>query len=189
MLLKCSKAPAALIAIWSYASLHVRKPFVKIERTRRSCFYAVAQQRPDDARHLGGERYHGGIGMGSREQPAQLVTKPCIAGSDEWRGVRSLDQHLAQVFAPTFGDAEKLRLAAGRGLPRHQTQPGGEVSASGEGAGVADRSHECSGIERANAGNAHQPLNSFGASYYHSGWPPARKASTFNRTCARVPCG
>ena len=44
----------------------------------------------------------------------------------------ALDQHLAQVLAAAFGDAEQTRLASCRRLPRNKPEPGGEIATSCE---------------------------------------------------------
>ena len=81
----------------------------------------MPQQRPHDARHLGRQGQHGRVGVGSGQEPAQLGADPGLAGlQGRQGGPRSLDQHLAQVLAPAFRDAEELGPAAGRFLPRHQ---------------------------------------------------------------------
>ena len=64
------------------------------------------------------------------------------AANDRQRRPRALDDQLAQVFAPAFGDPEQLRLAARCRLARHQAEPGGEITAAAEGAPVTDGCHQ-----------------------------------------------
>ena len=64
-----------------------------------------------------------------------------------------MDQHLAQVFAAALRNAKQLRFPARGRLPRHEAQPGCEIASSGEGARIADGSHEGRGVQRPDAGD------------------------------------
>lgn len=118
----------------------------------------MSQQRPDHARHLGGERDDDSVGMSSREKTAQPVTEPGIpAAQCRQRRARTLYQHLAQVLTAAFGDPEQARFTACRRLPRNKPEPCGQIAASCEGPSITDGSDESSCIESADAGNAYQP--------------------------------
>lgn len=119
---------------------------------------AVAQERPDNARHLGGERDNDRIGMRSRKQPAQPLSEPRVASAQSRQGRAStLDQHLPQVFAASLRDAEQARFTSCRRLPRDKPKPGSKIATPRESLCVADRRHQRSCVKRTNPGNACQP--------------------------------
>jgi hypothetical protein len=65
-----------------------------------------------------------------------------------------LDQHLAQVFAATFGDAEQTRFASCCRLSRHEAEPRGKIATAGEGLRVTHGRDKGSRVKRANPWNA-----------------------------------
>src|SRR5512143_3129982 len=72
----------------------------------------MSQQRPDDARQLGGERYDDGIGMGSCEQAAQPLPQASAASAQEWQGrARPWISILRKYLLP------RLVMPSRRGLP------------------------------------------------------------------------
>ena len=102
------------------------------------------------------------IQMSSREETTQPLTKPSVASAQRrQRCASALDQHLAQVFAATFGDAEQTRFASCRRLPRHEPEPRGKIATAREGLRVTDGRDESSCVERANPWNARQPARKF----------------------------
>ena len=96
--------------------------------------------------------------MSSREQPAQPLSEPRVASAQGRQGRASaLDQHLAQVLAAAFGNAEQTRLASCRRLPRDKPEPRGEVATPRESLCITDGRDKRSCVKRANPGNARQP--------------------------------
>ena len=69
----------------------------------------------------------------------------------------ALDQHLAQVFAAAFGDAEQARFTSCRRLPRDKPEPRGEIATPRESLCITDGRDKRSCVKRANPGNARQP--------------------------------
>jgi hypothetical protein len=119
---------------------------------------AVAQECPDNARHLGGERDNDRIGMRSRKQAAQPLSEPRVASAQGRQGRPStLYQHLPQVFAASFSDAVQARFTSCRRLPRDKPKPRREVATTRESLCITDGRDKCSCVKRANPGNARQP--------------------------------
>ena len=122
----------------------------------------VAQQRPDDAGHLGCQRHDRRVRMSPCEQPTQPLAKMRIAlPQRRHRGSRTLDKRLAQVLAAPLSDAHELRAAARRDLSGHKAEPGGQIASAREGAHVADSCHQGSRVEGADAGNGGQSARIF----------------------------
>jgi len=67
----------------------------------------------------------------------------------------------AQVGVATAADAQQPGHAVGAVLPEHQAEPGSQVTPAAELAGVAHRSHQGRGGERARAGDAQQAPAAF----------------------------
>ena len=104
------------------------------------------------------ERDNDRIGMRSRKQAAQPLSEPRVASAQGRQGRPSaLDQHLAQVLAAAFGNAEQTRLASCRRLPRDKPKPRGEVATPSESLCITDGRDKRSCVKRANPGNARQP--------------------------------
>src|ERR1700722_2292274 len=69
-----------------------------------------------------------------------------------------LHEQNAQVAITSLRYLAEDGAVTSRDLLRHETQPGGEVTAFGERISIAYRGHHGAGDNRSNAGNAHQPL-------------------------------
>ena len=69
----------------------------------------------------------------------------------------TLYQHLPQVFAASFSDAEQARFTSCRRLPRDKPKPRGEVATPRESLCITDGRDKRSCVKRANPGNARQP--------------------------------
>jgi hypothetical protein len=89
-----------------------------------------------------------------------------IQGLSPWRshtfGLISTTQaactNTAQVPIASLRDFAEDGAIPGRYLPGDEPQPRGKVAALGECFSIADRGHHRAGDDRADAGNAHQPL-------------------------------
>lgn len=57
---------------------------------------------------------------------------------------------------PTLADAQHFGFAAGRVLSRRQTEPCGQITPFGKGAGIAHCSDQRRGINHTDAGNCNQ---------------------------------
>jgi hypothetical protein len=118
----------------------------------------MAQDRPDDASHLGSQCHNRDIAMGPRQKP----TKPCpqlrIAFPERWHcGPRALDQHFAQIFAPALRYAQKTRLPACRCLTGDKPKPSRQVTAACKGPRIADRGNQCCRIQSPDARDSEKP--------------------------------
>jgi hypothetical protein len=60
-------------------------------------------------------------------------------------------QNLAQVGVATLADTQKTGLASGRELPRHNPEPGRELTTLTEGGAVADGGDDSGGDDRSDA--------------------------------------
>src|SRR5262249_17566318 len=115
---------------------------------------AVAQERPDNARHLGGQGDDDRIGMRSCKQAAQPLSEPRVASAQGRQGPSTLDQHLPKVFAAWVGDAEQARFASCRRRRRAKSKPGGKIATPCESLCITDRRDKRSCVKRTNSGNA-----------------------------------
>src|SRR5262245_35056322 len=71
-------------------------------------------------------------------------------------GPRPVDKQKAQIAIATLTDAAQRRLATGRMLQRHQSEPRRKISPLGKRGTVADRRHDGGRGERADAGHPDQ---------------------------------
>jgi hypothetical protein len=78
-----------------------------------------------------------------------LYEKPVIPPS----GSNRISQDFAEVCVAALTDAEQFRLASGRILTWHDSEPSSELSGLAEGAPVANRRHDSCCDNLANAGN------------------------------------
>jgi hypothetical protein len=85
----------------------------------------VTQHRRDNPCQLGGEHDDHHIGMSSDEQLAYLCADPrgCL-GKMRQSSASAMDHLGPQVFIAPLADPQKLGPAAGRVLPRRQSEPG-----------------------------------------------------------------
>lgn len=93
----------------------------------------ASQHRPGHACILGGDGHHGlpvAPSLGQNDGPAADRISLALGGDQNGPGTE--DQQRSQVSVAGFGDASQSSLAAGVVLPGHQTQPGGELSATTE---------------------------------------------------------
>jgi hypothetical protein len=88
-----------------------------------------------------------------REPPSQAVRPLTMMTTD---GAGPMNEQASKIRITAFADAAKRGLAACGMLPRHQPQPGGEISPFREGRRIADGGHEGCGRERADPGHLHE---------------------------------
>ena len=117
-LMACSSVETTL---QTWLSLSLRR--LGLER------FASHHDRPGDTRHLIGERY----GNQARRLPLEQSLNPSVVCRllpiDDAKHRGGADhQKLAQIAIALLGDLAKPLLAAARVLPRHHTEPGGEMA-------------------------------------------------------------
>ena len=71
----------------------------------------------------------------------------------QYCGPCPVDEDLAEVDVAALADAEQLRLAAGRILSWHETEPSSKVTALSKGRAVADGGNDSRGHDRPDARN------------------------------------
>src|SRR5215471_13081983 len=117
------------------------------------------QNAPGDAGELVGKR----DGKLVIVQPAGRSLDPVLEAvklpvfRPEQHDASGLHEQLSQIAVSASGYATQYRSSAGRGLFRHNAEPGAEVAALGEDITLADACHRRTGDDGADAGNAHQP--------------------------------
>lgn len=109
----------------------------------------AAEQCPDDARVLGGDGHAGAVIAATFTHGQRPTREPVLASLGGLQdGARAEDQQGSQVRIAASGDVAEASLAAGRVLPWHEAEPGGELPPIGELVGIADTSDESRGAER-----------------------------------------
>ena len=94
------------------------------------------------------------------------------------------DKQPAQIGIALFGDAPEPLLAAGRVLPRHKPDPGGQFAAILEHLGIGDGSRQCAGDDRPDAGDALQaPADLVGSVPGMDTFPAAAISLSSDRNC------
>jgi hypothetical protein len=105
------------------------------------------------------ERDDDDVGMSPRleirEPPSQPVRLLPMMTAD---GARPMNEEAPEVGIPALADAPKDGLASRGMLPRHQPEPGSEISPLRKCRSIADGSHEGCGRERTDAGYRHEPI-------------------------------
>lgn len=129
----------------------------------RSCVVRIVlpvmrQERPDRARVLVGQRHRRHVLVASRQQLGKPRIGIRFAFGCSQRRPRAVDEQRAQVGIAALADAQKRRLAAGGVLPGHDAQPGRQLPAVLEVAGIPDRGRHRRGRERAETRNGRQLL-------------------------------
>ena len=101
--------------------------------------FALGEHRPGHAGILGrdrDDRLPVAAPLGQRHRPA--AEPVLLPGRSGQRGACPQDQQRSQITVAGLGDAPETLLAAGAVLSRHESEPGGELSAVGEVVAVAD---------------------------------------------------
>lgn len=132
-----------LFLLWSDCRILVRSG---IEGT------AALENAPGDPRQIVGERHRELVIVHTSARLFQPGTEaeagPVVRPYQN--DMRRMNEKRAQVFASTLRDVTEDRLAAGRALTRHQTQPSGKVAPAIEGFTGADgRRHQIRRDEKA----------------------------------------
>ncbi len=102
-------------------------------------FLTFGEHRPGHAGILGCDGDDGlpvAAPLGQRHRPA--AEPVLLPGRSGQRGACPQDQQRSQITVAGLGDAPETLLAAGAVLSRHESEPGGELSAVGEVVAVAD---------------------------------------------------
>lgn len=121
----------------------------------------LRQHSPGDTRHLVGHGNRRDIHMRSLLQaacPGRYWRRPVAQEMQHRSG--SVNEQFAQVSIAMLRDADKLGLATRRDMPRHETEPCGEITPFAKTASSADSGHERSRNCRADARDLHQRLHS-----------------------------
>ena len=120
-------------------------------------FLTFGEHRPGHAGILGCDCDDGlpvAAPLGQRHRPA--AEPVLLPGRSGQRGACPQDQQRSQITVAGLGDAPEALLATGAVLSRHESEPGGELSAVGEVVAVADAGQQRAGGGRADAGHLHQ---------------------------------
>jgi hypothetical protein len=108
------------------------------------------KDRPGDPRDLIGHSDSNNVFMRALFElgypQAELVMLPVQVPHERPCAV---DEQFSNVRVSPFGHAGEHRLAAGRVLPWHQSEPRGEIAATREGRAITHRSHKGRRTERA----------------------------------------
>lgn len=114
----------------------------------------MVEQGPHGSLHLRGQCDDSDIGMAACKKASQPRPDCGVALCQRGHGGScTLNQHIAQVSA-TAADTQELGSSAGGSLTRHEAQPCCKVAFLGERRCVADRSNQCRGVQRPDAGNS-----------------------------------
>ncbi len=117
------------------------------------------EQHPGDAGGLVGQGDGGNFGRLVSDklgQPRQVRGASALGMADNRHGAGN--QQPAQILVTLFGDAPQSHLAAGGGLPRHQADPGRQLTPGLEDRRIGDRGRQRARRDRPDAGDARQAL-------------------------------
>jgi len=119
---------------------------------------AMRQQRMGNPCVFVGQGHRRDVRMAPFGQPGRPALAAVRFALRRSQGrARPVGHEHSQASVPALADPKQPGLPAGRGLLRHQAQPGGELAAVGEGADVADGGQQGRGDERADAGDLGRP--------------------------------
>lgn len=113
---------------------------------------ASAHHRPRDPRHLVGDRNRDHARRTPLEERVGPGRKLGLVAAMADHGGRAEHEELAQIRVALLRDLPHMDLAAGPGLPRHQTDPAGQVPPGLEGLDVADGGGDGGGRDHADSG-------------------------------------
>ena len=108
-----------------------------------SVIVATGRYSPGGAGDLIGHSHYDDVLVSPSVEPIKPGTDGCSISLDAQPGCPgTMDQDLAQVDVAALADTQKVRLASGGVLTRHDAKPGGELPALMESGSVADRGND-----------------------------------------------